>query len=122
MREHRAARHQECDFLARIERGGQPAFAARVIGQGERGGALDQRARHFDAGAQAFIDFPHVALEQEITLCHRQGFGGFAGQQFAVGHHLIGFRIDRDGRLPGVVYHLRFGDVASIFDCHQSFA
>ena len=24
MREHRAARHQECDFLARIERGGQP--------------------------------------------------------------------------------------------------
>jgi hypothetical protein len=54
-----------------------------------------------------------VVLIHEVALRHRQHFGGRAGQEFAVGAHLIGFRIDLDLRRGAVMDHALLGDPAT---------
>ena len=49
----------EPDFLARIERGGEPALASRAIGERERRRARDERGREFRWRGNAFIDGSH---------------------------------------------------------------
>src|SRR5690349_15749528 len=52
--------------------------------------------------------------EEEIALRHRQLGGGLAGEQFAVGAHLVGLGIDLELRLQGVVHHVALADAARI--------
>ena len=54
--------------------------------------------------------------EQEIPLRHRQHLGRRAGEQLAVGAHLVGFRIDLDVGRGAVVHHALLGDVAGVLD------
>jgi hypothetical protein len=54
-----------------------------------------------------------VVLIHEVALRHRQYFGRRAGQEFAVGAHLIGFRIDLDLRRGTVMDHALLGDPAT---------
>lgn len=56
--EHGAARQHERDFLAVVERGGEAALAACVVGEGQRRRARDERTGD-DGGSDAFIDRAH---------------------------------------------------------------
>ena len=44
--------------------------------------------------------------EQEVALRHRQHGGRLAGEQLAVGAHLVGLRVDLHRRRVGVVHHV----------------
>ncbi len=48
----------------------------------------------------------HAPSEQKITLGHRQLARRLADQQFPVGAHLVGLRVDFDVRLRAVVNHV----------------
>src|SRR5450755_4022001 len=64
----------------------------------------------------------HAALrpghesEKKIPLRHRQHLGGRAGEQLAVGAHLVGFRIDLDVWRGVVVDHVLFVDRARLLN------
>src|SRR5271165_6181999 len=53
------------------------------------------------------------SLEQKVALRHRQHLGGRAGEELAVGAHLVGFRVDLDAGRGAVVHHALFGDAAA---------
>src|SRR5215213_9677892 len=54
--------------------------------------------------------------EQKIPLRHRQHLGRRAGEEFAIGGHLVGFRIDGDVGGCTIVHHALFGNVAGVLD------
>src|SRR5476651_2337280 len=54
--------------------------------------------------------------EKKIPLRHRQHLGGCAGEQLAVGAHLVGFRIDLDVGRGVVVDHAFLVDRARLLD------
>src|SRR5258707_2963523 len=54
--------------------------------------------------------------EQKITLCERQFPRRLTGQQFTIGPHLIGFRIDLDLGAGLIQFHLSLAQAARAAD------
>lgn len=55
---HGAARQDQRHFFAVVERGGEAALAARIIGERDRRRAHDERPGD-DVGSEAFVDRAH---------------------------------------------------------------
>lgn len=65
--EHGAARQHERHFFAVVERCGEAAFAARVVGQRERGRALDEYGRELQMRGKAFVEGAHVRTGNSVA-------------------------------------------------------
>ena len=54
-------------------------------------------------------------IEQKVALGHRQAFGGFAGEQFAIGADLVGLWIHFDMRRGVVEFEVFLANVSGVF-------
>src|SRR6478735_4723014 len=106
--QHRAALENEASLLAAVQHAAQPALLPQLEGQREL-------LRRFERTMVVLADLQHGwPSEKKVALCQRQHGGGFAGQQLAVGPHLVGLRIDVDMRLVVVVHQVALADVARV--------
>src|SRR5439155_25641131 len=81
--------------------------------------ALATCAARSSGSASATDAVARAISEQEIALRHRQHLGRRAGEQFAVGGDLVGFRIDLNVGRRAVVHHAFLADVARVLDGNQ---
>src|SRR6478736_7958969 len=104
--QHCAALENEASFLAAVQHAAQPALLPQLEGQREL-------LRGFERTMVVLADLQHGwPSEKKVALCQRQHGGGFAGQQLAIGPHLVGLWIHIDVRLVVVVHQIALADVA----------
>lgn len=63
--EHGAARHDECDCFARIERGREPALAPFIVGKRQGRRACNERRGEFRGRGNTFVDRSHRKYIQD---------------------------------------------------------
>jgi len=103
------ARQHERRFFARCESGAQAGLLPQVEGQLEPAIYLTAGiAPNFELGP----DFEH---QKRNTVAPSAAPSRLARQQFAVGAHLVGLRVDLDPRLPVVVDHMPLAELARAF-------
>src|SRR5476649_2286199 len=95
------------------------SVAARRLLQRSSKGRVSVGARLISGAASfASIRLSIVRMkvsEKEVALRHWQDGCRLAGEQLAVGYHLIRFRIDSNGRHVRIVNHVGLRDIPAIF-------